>query len=63
MRNARASDTHKLKGITSALLFMPELAIRLAQNTRVDHRFKNNDTGCMLIPAEYIEAYNDNPIW
>ncbi|KAN0137594.1 hypothetical protein V8E53_004645 [Lactarius tabidus] len=62
MRSARASDAHKLKAITGALLTRPELPIALSHNTRADHGFNNDDTGHMLIPAHYFEEYNIDPV-
>ncbi|KAN0140598.1 hypothetical protein V8E53_001807 [Lactarius tabidus] len=62
MRSARASDAHKLKAITGALLTRPELPIALLHNTRADRGFNNDDTGRMLIPAHYFEEYNVDPV-
>jgi hypothetical protein len=62
MRSARASDAHKLKAITGALLTRPELPIALSHNTRADHGFNNDDTGHMLIPVHYFEEYNVDPV-
>ncbi|KAF8267703.1 hypothetical protein EI94DRAFT_1801346 [Lactarius quietus] len=62
MRAAWASDTHKLKGITGLLLSTPGVTITIPKNSRADRGFNNDDMGQMLIPVEYFQEYNDDPV-
>ncbi|KAF8257384.1 hypothetical protein EI94DRAFT_1709143 [Lactarius quietus] len=61
-RAARASNAHKLKGIMGLLLTTPGVIYTIPQNLRVNWGFNNDDTGKMLIPVEYFQEYNDNPV-
>jgi hypothetical protein len=62
MRSARATDAHKIKGITGQLLSTPEHPIGLSHTTRADRGFHDDQTGRMLIPVEHFAAYNDDPV-
>jgi hypothetical protein len=62
MRSARATDAHKIKAITGALLTTPEHLIGLSHDTRADWGFNNDNTGRMLIPVQYFEEYNTDPV-
>ena len=62
MRSARATDAHKIKGITRQLLTTPEHPIGLSHTTRADGGFHNDQMGWMLIPVEHFAAYNNDPV-
>ena len=62
MRNGRASDANKIKVLTGALLSTSELVVVLGHTSKADRGFNSNNTGWLLIPAEYIEDYNDDPV-
>ncbi|KAF8258742.1 hypothetical protein EI94DRAFT_1707712 [Lactarius quietus] len=40
----------------------PGVTITIPQNSRADWGFNNDDMGRMLIPVEYFQEYNDNPV-
>ena len=63
LRNGRASDAHKLKVITGALLSTTERTIGLSSTKRAGRGFNDDNTGRMLIPVKYIEEYNDDLVW
>ena len=63
LRNGWASDAHKLKLITGALLSTTKRTIGLSPTKRAGWGFNDDNMGRMLIPVEYIEEYNDDPVW
>ena len=62
MRNGRASNANKIKVLTGALLSTSELVVVLGHTSKADRGFNSDNTGRLLIPAEYIEDYNDDPV-
>ena len=62
MRNGQASDANKIKVLTGALLSTSELMVVLGHTSKADRSFNSNNTGQMLIPAEYIKDYNNDPV-
>jgi hypothetical protein len=61
MRDARAYDIYKLKAITGRLLSKPGTDVAIA-HSKSGHGFNSNLLGRMLIPVQYIEAYDRDPV-
>jgi len=57
MRSARASDAGKLKPLVGQLSTMT-----VTPNSRTGHGFNHNELGRMLIPVDYLEAYDNDPV-
>jgi hypothetical protein len=61
MRTTRSSDANTLKGIVGKLASSSQVPLPLNSDTKSDRGFNNNDLGRMLVPVEYLNAYNRDP--
>ena len=57
MRSAQVSDAGKLKPLVRQLS-----TVTVTPNSRTGHGFNHNKLGCMLIPVDYLEAYDNDPV-
>ena len=61
MRVAHASNAIKLKELAGQLASTAVAPIPVNQCSRTDHGFNNNKMGHLLIPIDYLEAYDWDP--
>ena len=61
MRAVRASDAIKLKELAGQLASTAVAPIPVNQCLRTDRGFNNNEMGCLLIPIDYLKAYDRDP--
>ncbi|KAH9015649.1 hypothetical protein EDB84DRAFT_1567627 [Lactarius hengduanensis] len=61
MRTARSSDAHTLKGIAGRLASTTRTPLELSLDSKSDRGFNHDDLGRMIIPIDYLEAYNLDP--
>ena len=61
MRMAQASDANKLKGLAGQLASATRAPIPVDQRSRTRHGFNHNETGRLLIPIDYLMAYDMDP--
>ncbi|KAH8976904.1 hypothetical protein EDB86DRAFT_3093844 [Lactarius hatsudake] len=61
MRTARSNDAHTLKGLAGRLASTSQTPFNLSIDSKSDRGFNHNDLGRMLIPIDYLEAYNLDP--
>ncbi|KAH9028514.1 hypothetical protein EDB84DRAFT_1563091 [Lactarius hengduanensis] len=62
MRSVRSADAHRLKELTGR--FVAKSAsdqVTLSSDTKSDRGFNNDALGRLLIPVQYIEAYDRDP--
>jgi hypothetical protein len=62
LRSARASDAKKLKELAAQLASTTVAPIPIDPRSRTGRGFNNNELGRMLIPIDYLEAYDNDPI-
>jgi hypothetical protein len=61
MRGARAADANKIKRLAGALASTSGTPIALGHVSKSERGFNHDELGRLLIPAEYLEAYDDDP--
>ena len=61
MRTAWASDANKLKGLAGQLASATGAPIPIDQRSRTGRGFNHNETGRLLIPIDYLMAYDMDP--
>ena len=57
MRSVQASDAGKLKPLVRQLS-----TVTVTPNSRTGRGFNHNELGRMLIPVDYLEAYDNDPV-
>ncbi|KAH9003266.1 hypothetical protein EDB83DRAFT_2324362 [Lactarius deliciosus] len=61
MRTAQSSDAHTLKGLAGRLASTSQTPFNLSIDSKSDRGFNHDDLGRMLIPIDYLDAYNLDP--
>ncbi|KAH9069694.1 hypothetical protein EDB83DRAFT_2518048 [Lactarius deliciosus] len=62
MRSARSADAHRLKELTGRFAAKSTSnQVSLSSDTKSDRGFNNNALGRLLIPVQYVEAYDRDP--
>lgn len=62
MRQSQASDTNKLKWLTVALASSFGVQLMPDQTSKSERGFNNDGLGRMLIPVDFIQSYNEDPM-
>jgi hypothetical protein len=61
MGSAQSTDANKLKKLAGSLASTTGIPIPLNHKSKADHGFNHDDLGRLLIPVEFLGAYDDDP--